>query len=226
MQNCKIITNNNPIYDINHYKYDTNYFLTSIDANELIQRFRNVDKFISYCKKCDKYNNSWACPPFDINDNSNENYDNSNENSNNKQYSKQYYPDEYFLKYETAQIIGTKIILDKELFNNNQTNNYTQITNDIIKKVRLELDNMLLNMESKHSKCKVFFAGTCYLCPAGECARIKKNVCINPEKVRPSLEAHGFDVCNIAKELFNIEIKWSNDNVLPEYLTLISGFLH
>ena len=46
------------------------------------------------------------------------------------------------------------------------------------------------------------------------------------KKVRPSLEAFGFDIAKTLSELFNIELLWGKDGKLPEYLVLVSGFFH
>ena len=46
------------------------------------------------------------------------------------------------------------------------------------------------------------------------------------ERVRPSLEACGFDLERTASELFGIEMLWGRDGRLPEYLTLVCGLFH
>ena len=50
--------------------------------------------------------------------------------------------------------------------------------------------------------------------------------CRHPERVRPSLEACGFDLCRTTESLMGIPLRWSTDGRLPEYLTLVSGFFH
>lgn len=45
-------------------------------------------------------------------------------------------------------------------------------------------------------------------------------------RVRPSLEACGFDIGKTTAELFGIDLKWGTDGKLPEYLTLVCGFFH
>ena len=193
MQNNKIITTNG-------FKCGINNSFAKINVEELINRYRDTEKFIDYCKKCNRYNACWACPPFDFN------------------------ADEYLMQYKTAFIVGTKITLDEKNISQQEKNQTTQISNEIIKEVRIRLDYTLLNMENQQPQSKAFFAGTCYICSTVECAKINGNLCVSPEKVRPSLEAFGFDVCNISKELLNIDIQWANDDVLPEYFTLVSGF--
>ena len=46
------------------------------------------------------------------------------------------------------------------------------------------------------------------------------------DKVRPSLESLGFDLSKTLAELFGIELRWSKDGLLPEYLVLVCGFFH
>ena len=49
--------------------------------------------------------------------------------------------------------------------------------------------------------------------------------CRYPSRIRRSLEACGFDLGRTTSELFGIEMKWSENRNLPEYLLLVSGFL-
>ena len=171
-----------------------------IDVIDYINNYRNKDRFIIYCKKCENYNTNWYCPPFNFN------------------------IEDYISGYEKARIIGSKIKLDKELIKQCQSNKmYTQTLSRIIKSVRLDLDKDLLDAENKYFKAKAFFAGKCYKCHPSKCKRIKGDPCIAPDQLRPSLESMGFDICKTTTELLNIEIKWGKSYVLPEYLTLISG---
>ena len=43
------------------------------------------------------------------------------------------------------------------------------------------------------------------------------------DRVRPSLEAFGFDIGAISSELLHNELKWSRDGQFPEYFTLVSA---
>ena len=185
----------------NGRKYTLGLFSAKLNAKELIRNYRNTEKFIAYCKECNRYNTCWACPPFDFN------------------------TDEYLMSHKIAYIIGAKIVLDKETINQNQGwDKCTKISYEIIEAARKKLDDILLKLEEQYPESKAFFAGTCHICPIGECMRIKKKPCISPERVRPSLEALGFDVSRISAELLNIEMKWSRNGILPEYFTLVSGF--
>jgi predicted metal-binding protein len=171
------------------------------EVKELMHRYRNAEKFIGYCEECSKYNACWACPPFDFN------------------------PDEYLAAYKAAYIIGTKVILDKETIKENQGfEKCKEISYKIMEETRKSLDGYLLKLEKQYPGSKIFFAGSCHICQMGKCTRIAGKPCISPERVRPSLESLGFDVSTISAEILKIEMKWSQNGILPEYFTLVSGF--
>lgn len=48
----------------NDLSYMSEDFTVSISTDEYIRRFRDADRFIVYCRECQNYNRSWACPPF------------------------------------------------------------------------------------------------------------------------------------------------------------------
>lgn len=171
-----------------------------IDVNDYIHDYRDKDKFIIYCQECEKHNANWSCPPFGFN------------------------IEGYISGYEKARIIGSKILLDKELIKQCQSNKMcTQILSRIIETVRLDLDKDLFEAENQYFKAKAFFAGPCYKCHPSKCKRIKGEPCIAPYQLRPSLESLGFDICKTSSELLDIEMKWCIGDILPEYFTLVSG---
>ena len=89
---------------------------------------------------------------------------------------------------------------------------------------RMRLERMLLQAEKETGGKAFAFTGRCHYC--AECTRPAGLPCRHPGKVRPSLEACGFDISKTAAELFGIEIKWGRDGFLPEYLTLIAALFH
>lgn len=131
----------------------------------------------------------------------------------------------------------------------------------LLDRVRVVMDKRLLEKEAElHGMA--FFAGTCMLCGdpcypddalsgqevlsgSGEtcwrdgCTRRRGLPCRHPGKVRPSLEAFGFDLVNTARELFGIELQWgggkaggdgyvtgghdSNIVSVPEYYVLVGA---
>lgn len=183
-----------PMYTITHST-------TEISSRNYIDQYRDTTRFIGYCKACDRYGRCWACPPFEFD-------------------SESYIPSDGYI-----YIIGTKISFTPHLISTNtDSGQCVHITTQIIKEVRVELDQKLVALEKVFPGSKAFFAGTCLLCDKEQCTRIKDQPCITPKQIRPSLEAIGFDVAKSAEELLNIPLKWGNENKFPEYITLVSGF--
>lgn len=174
--------------------------IAKIEVSNYLRDYRDADRFIEYCKKCNEYNRCWSCPPFDFDQES------------------------YLSHFDKAYIIGTKIVIEKEIIEKNRGwDKCTATSYGIIDKVRLDLDRKLLEMEGKYPESRVFFAGSCRICVAEGCMRSKGKQCIHPNKIRPSLEAFGFDMDRTSSELLNIEMKWSLNGTLPDYFTLVSG---
>jgi len=180
------------------YTYQTH--ITSLNVSDYTENYRDADKFIVFCKQCNRYGNCWACPPYD--------FDTRN----------------YILKYNKVYIIGTKIIISKETRLNYKSAEENKIIGaEIIASVRKNLDEQLLKIESEIPESRAFFAGTCHICNREDCTRILNKPCIYPDKIRHSLESFGFDIGKTTEKLLNIELKWSDNGLLPEYLTLVSG---
>jgi len=55
------------IITINGREYALCHSFAKIEAKELARRYRDTEKFIAYCKECNRYNACHACPPFDFN---------------------------------------------------------------------------------------------------------------------------------------------------------------
>ena len=124
--------------------------------------------------------------------------------------------DNYLSQYNTAIIVVTKL-----------TPLYPEKISDVIsfgkemmETERRRTDTLLLDMEKTH-KGRAFFPGSCLICQS--CTRTENKPCIYPERVRPSLEACGFDIGKTASELLHIELKWGEQGKMPEYLLLVSG---
>ena len=182
--------------------YTTETITATIPVTEYIGQYRDAEKFIEFCKVCHNYGRCWACPPYDFD------------------------PIEQIAGYQTFYVIGTKITLTEPIRCTPRTTQENQaLSRKILADVRKPLDNRLLTFEAKHPGSRAFFAGTCFACPNGACTRIEGKPCIQPEQVRPALEAFGFDIGKTASELLGIELQWSDDGSLPEYFTLVSGLL-
>jgi len=177
--------------------------IVRVAASDYIRDYRDVERFLQYCKACGNYGTVWMCPPYDFD------------------------PLDRMKNFRYAHVIGTKILID-EATRSSPTNadEARQISYRLLGDVRKDLDKRLMELEKKHLGSLAFFAGSCTLCrEEGGCARkIDKKPCRYPEQTRTSLEAYGFDIAKTSSELLGIELQWGKDLVLPEYFTLVSGF--
>ncbi len=121
--------------------------------------------------------------------------------------------------YERVRLIGIKIIP-------NNKHLPLSIANDLMEPVIREMNEELLDLEQSLGGYAFGFVGACPYCGGEPCARISGHPCRHPEKVRPSLEAFGFDMSKTAKNLLGLEIKWSQGKQIPEYLTLVCGLFY
>lgn len=180
--------------------YTTSNYMTAIPVKDYVEGYRDTEKFVAFCRQCNRYENCWACPPYDFD------------------------TDEYILKYESACLIGTKIDIPLSIRTiHNSPEKGKALGAEIIASVRRTLDEWLLGIEVAVPGSRAFFAGTCHVCDADDCTRRQGIPCRHPDKIRPSLEALGFDIGKTTETLLGITLKWSNDGSLPEYLTLVSG---
>ena len=176
--------------------HDTSVVLS---AEEYLSRYRDVERFIAFCRDCHRYGNCWACPPFGFD------------------------TDSYLSGYRSVLLIGTKIIPDKTLCDCRDKERCREIGREMLSRERTRLDRRLLELEQNHPGSRACYAGTCHLCTEEECSRRRGLPCRYPEQIRPSLEALGFDIGRTASELLHIELQWSTDGLLPPYFTLVSG---
>lgn len=94
----------------------------------------------------------------------------------------------------------------------------------LLRENRIELEERLLALEKEYGGLAFGFSGECLHCR--HCARGKGVRCIHPDKVRPAIEAYGFNVSKTMDKLFGISIEWAKDGVLPHTLTLVGALFH
>lgn len=169
----------------------------TVDTSAYIRDYRDVEKFLGYCKQCHNYDSCWSCPPHDFD------------------------VESYLDEYPSGVLIATKIMLDEEMRKRPKTKEEREaFIEGLILDYRQILDDMLLAMEKTIPGSKAFFAGSCHFCDT--CAKREGKPCRHDDKRRVSLEAIGFDMAKTTEELFEIEMLWSKDE-LPPYFTLVSG---
>lgn len=127
--------------------------------------------------------------------------------------------DDYLAGYRTALIIATKITPASRDLPLSEAER-------LLQPERQWHERLLLDLEARYGGRAFAYTGTCLYCPKGSCTRPEGLPCRHPERVRPSLEACGFDLCRTTESLMGIPLRWSTDGRLPEYLTLVGGFFH
>lgn len=175
--------------------------LAYIPTAEYVEKYRDVERFIGFCKTCHTFGKSWACPPF--------NYDSK----------------DILDKYEHSYVIGTQVIFSDEFIERSKNKEINALSQSIMRDVRASFDHKLLDIEKKYPTSKVLFAGNCHWCPNHVCTRTLDQPCRYPELIRPSLEAYGFDISKTTSDLLKLELKWGKNGMLPPYFILVSGIL-
>lgn len=127
--------------------------------------------------------------------------------------------EELLLRYKHIKLLATKIIPEVQNIPINKAQ-------ELLLPERIIMDKQLLELEKIYNGLAFTYTGTCLHCGGAECRRRCNKPCIHPDKVRPSLEAYGFDVERTLFELFDIRILWGNNGVLPPYLMLVGGVMY
>lgn len=166
----------------------------TVEVKELMKRFRDVERFIAYCRECPGYGRTWGCPPFDFD------------------------ADEYLGRWSIAEITATVVPVP--------AGTAATEAHRFVNPERARLDRELQVRERETGGVSFSFVGNCLYCPGEDCTRPCGLPCRHPDKVRPSLEAFGFDVGAMLSELFNLPLLWGKDGKLPPYLTIVTAFFH
>ncbi len=174
------------------------HFFKQLPLGEYIKLFRDVEKFIVFCKDCPNYKKTWVCPSYEV--------------------------EPPLREFRHITIIGTKIY-NQQVQEIESVEQMQRAGVEILGPMRERLDAKLLELESQVPSSRTLFGGSCRRCPQGECTRPSGKPCIKPQEARNSLEALGFDVGRTTSDLLGIEIKWGTASTLPDYYTLVYGIL-
>ena len=93
---------------------------------------------------------------------------------------------------------------------------------EILLSVKLDMEEKLRQLEKHIPGSVSLSSGGCNLCKL--CSRKDGHPCRQPDKMRYSLDAFGFDLTAITKDMFDIDILWCKERLL-DYFTLIHGIL-
>ncbi len=184
-----------PAICVKRKSYSLDIAVREVDMTEYVARFRNSELFIQYCRECQNFGRSWACPPFDFN------------------------VDDMLRRFSRVSLLASRFVpyescVDIDIFRDTTLTDCKHI------------EEFLLNAESESGGRAFINIGRCHHCGADSCRRISGNKCLHPDKVRPSLEAYGFDVSRTLSDLFGLELKWSDNGMTPDYLVLVTGLFH
>lgn len=130
-----------------------------------------------------------------------------------------YDTDAILRKYQYVHLVAVKITPAEE-------NIPIEKSQNLLIPERLKIEKELLELERRYDGRAFTFVGKCLYCGDASCARTCNRPCRHPDKVRPSLEAFGFDITRTLSELFGIELLWGKEGVLPPYLTLVCALFH
>ncbi len=164
-----------------------------------LDEFRDVERFLTYCKDCPNFGTRHSCPPHDIDD------------------------EEFLGKYTHAHFILTRIIYDEETIA--LTKDDKQKQNEILYSSRARV---LSEVEDQKLVKEVYTGGisvnssSCNICK--DCTKSEGLPCRHPEKMRYAIDSFGFDITKILKDLFDMELSWPKDTI-PEYQCLVGMFL-
>ncbi len=128
-------------------------------------------------------------------------------------------PVSFLSRYRFARVMATKVVpagrdipVDKAL--------------EQLRPETARTHKLLLAKEHKYSGRAFAFGGECLYCGDNPCRRRSGLPCLHPDKVRPSLEAFGFDIGRTLKELFGLRLVWAERGFLPEYLVIVTALFH
>ena len=180
-------------------EYAVEYRHNSLPMQAFRQRYQNREKYIAYCKECPKYDTVWSCPPL------------------------QFETDDFLARFAWVNVAGVKINLSPKIIKYADTSEKIKYTGwKILSAVKMDMEEKMRGMEKILPKSISLSSGGCTICK--NCTRKANQPCRWPDKMRYSLDAFGFDLSAITRDMLGIEILWCK-NRLPDYFTLIHGIL-
>ena len=123
----------------------------------------------------------------------------------------------YLKKYKNLKLVLAKVLLD-------DSERKIDVYSDLIENARDDLKKYLDKFENNKINSVLLNAGPCKICET--CERVQGKACKYPTKLRYSIESLGGDVEGIVRDLFNEQILWVKDNIVPEYFIFLGGLLY
>ncbi len=194
IRNCRFLGNG-----MDNMDYSVEYKLGHIEMPRFQRKYQDREKFMAFCQECPRFNSVWSCPPLS------------------------FAVDKFLSRYAWINLLCAKINLDGNIIQAADTKEKIKTIGwDIVSTVKIGIDEQLRKLEAQIPGSVSLSSGGCILCDS--CTRKEGLPCRQPDKIRYSFDAFGFDLTAITKDVFQIEILWSKDS-LPEYFTLIHALL-
>ncbi len=179
--------------------YRLEEFKNMTTTENYLKNYVDVKGFLTFCKACGCYGQVWSCPPYDFD------------------------PQEYWKIYKYIYIIGTKMTFEPDTADSEMgKEEAVQYMRREYHKVKDALSERMKELERRHPNGISLSAGNCNLCE--KCTRPEGDACRRPDEIRYSIESLGGNVIKTAEELLGFGLVWSGGD-LPEYMTLVNGFL-
>lgn len=184
------------------YSYKTERYEASVPVEEYMEACVDVPTFLECCKACGNYDKVWSCPSYDFD------------------------PEDYWRRYRTLQLIGTKICFPEEMTKRSYTKEeLDEIVERVLWKERGSLTEELMGLEAQFPGSVSLSAGSCMNCRPGTCTRLEGKPCRFPEKMRYSIESIGGNVGLTVTKYLKQKLLWMEEGKLPEHFILVCGLL-
>ena len=162
--------------------YQTRITAAELPVEQLLGEYCFPERFREACRACPDYGNDWSCPPG--------------------------VPSaaEALRPFRTAHVLGMQVFYDaqtrREVSTAEGAEAVRRASYGPAKRVLLET---LLALEQTRSGAWTIAAGRCELC--ARCARRNGLPCRNPERMRYSFSAFGFELAALARRELGIELR-------------------
>ena len=172
----------------------------AVDAVCYEERYRDVERFLQCCRACHNYAHTWACPPFEP------------------------HCPTLFTPGDTLWLVGTRLTPDDATRQLSATTAQRDaILHALIHEAIGMVESLHRQWEADVPGSRAYLFSACQLCEPLPCTRSEGKPCRHPDKVRPSLEALGFNLAQTADELLDMPLLWSTDHSLPAYTLLLTA---
>lgn len=164
------------------------------------EKYRD-DAVCAACLACERYGKNWSCPPFD-----------DGETTRLRE------------AYDSIEIVCYQTLLNGLPKRFSDHTEAERSKHEIFHMARSSMIRSLLTAERDRPGTRALFPGSCELCD-GDCTRAQGLACVRPSIMRSSLEAFGYDLVRLVKDLFGLEFYWTEVGEIPPYQLLIGALL-